>query len=445
VSIVTKDLEQMSDLVALSKRRGFVFQSSEVYGGLASCWDYGPLGIELKNNLKSTWWKAMTFREDVVGLDASILMHPKVWEASGHIANFTDPLVDCKKCKSRFRADQIDLTAPCPTCKATESFTEPRDFNLMFKTQMGPVENSEATVYLRPETAQGIFVNFLNVQSSMRLKLPFGIAQIGKAFRNEITPKNFIFRTREFEQMEMQYFIKPGTQKDFMASWKELRYQWHLDNGLRANKLRWADHDADHLAHYADAATDIEYLFPQGWGEMEGVHSRTDFDLKQHQSVSGKNLQYVDQIDGNKKYIPYVIETSVGCDRCLLAVMSDAYRIENPGEGDNERIVMAFKPHLAPIKAAVLPLVKKEEIEGPAHKLFKELQKNMKVEFDTSGSIGKRYRRQDEIGTPFCLTFDYDSLQDQCVTIRNRDTMKQERVSLDQVKKYLQDHLKLND
>jgi glycyl-tRNA synthetase len=311
----------MADLASLCKRRGFIFQSSEVYGGLGSCWDYGPLGVELKQNVKNSWWKAMTYRPDIEGVDAAILMHPMVWKASGHIDGFSDPLVDCKECKGRFREDNIDTSAPCPNCGAKDSFTEPREFNLMFSTQMGAVEDDSSKVYLRPETAQGIFVNFINVQQTMRKKLPFGIAQIGKAFRNEITPGNFIFRTREFEQMEMQYFVKPGTQQEAMERWKEIRWQWHLDNGIRPEMLQWAPHPEDKLAHYADAAVDIEYKFPMGWGEMEGIHSRTDFDLKQHQEFSGKNLQYVDQADGNKKYIPYVIETSVGCDRALLAIL----------------------------------------------------------------------------------------------------------------------------
>ncbi len=320
----TKHVEEMQEIVSLCKRRGFIFQSSEIYGGLGSCWDYGPLGVELKKNVKDSWWRAMTYRDDVDGVDASILMHPEVWKASGHVDGFSDPLVDCKECKSRFRADKIDLNAPCPECKSEGSFTEPRDFNLMFETTMGPVKDSGSTVYLRPETAQGIFTNFLNVQSTMRRKLPFGIAQIGKAFRNEITPGNFIFRTREFEQMEMQYFIKPGTQNEFMEKWKETRWKWHLDQGIKAEHLRWHDHGSE-LAHYADAAFDIEYKFPSGWDEMEGIHSRTDFDLGRHAEFSGKNLNYVDQADGNKKYIPYVLETSVGCDRHILALLCDAY------------------------------------------------------------------------------------------------------------------------
>jgi len=435
VHVAEKNLERMSDLVSLCKRRGFIFQSSEVYGGLGSCWDYGPLGIELKNNIKSSWWKAMTYRDDIDGLDASILMHPKVWEASGHVDNFSDPLIDCKECKARFREDKIDVTKGCPNCGAKNSFTDPREFNLMFSTQMGAVEDSSSTVFLRPETAQGIFVNFLNVQSTMRRKLPFGIAQIGKAFRNEITPGNFIFRTREFEQMEMQYFIKPGSQKDFFEQWRETRWKWHLDNGIRGDKLRWHEHAPDKLAHYADMAFDIEYEFPIGWDEMEGIHSRTDFDLKQHQEFSGKNLLYVDQMDGNKKYLPYVVETSVGCDRSLLAVLCDAYR------EDEERVVLKIAKNLAPIKVAVLPLVKKDEIQGPARKIYNDLLKNYRCEFDLAGSIGKRYRRQDEIGTPYCITFDYDSLEDQAVTIRDRDSMEQQRVAIDQLEKFFRDNL----
>lgn len=430
-----KNVENMNELVSLCKRRGFIFQSSEIYGGLGSCWDYGPLGVELKNNIKDSWWKAMTYREDVEGVDASILMHPMVWKASGHIDNFSDPLVDCKECKARFREDKIDTSAPCESCGAKDSFTEPREFNLMFETSMGPVKDSASTVYLRPETAQGIFTNFLNVQSTMRKKLPFGIAQIGKAFRNEITPGNFIFRTREFEQMEMQYFIKPGTQSEAMEKWKEIRWQWHLDNGLDEDKLRWHDH-GDKLAHYADAAFDIEYKFPIGWDEMEGVHSRTDFDLAKHAEFSGKNLNYVDQSDGNKKYLPYVLETSVGCDRHLLAVLSNSYCVENAGEKE-ERIVLKFRPHLAPIKIAIMPLMKKAPLEEVARDILTSLQKRYKCEYDTSGSIGKRYRRQDEIGTPLCITIDYDSLDDKAVTVRDRDTMQQERISIEELESFI--------
>jgi glycyl-tRNA synthetase len=442
-SIVSEsNLKSMGDLTSLCKRRGFLFQSSEIYGGVGGCWDYGPLGVELKRNIQGRWWKAMTLREDIVGLDASILMNPKVWEASGHVDGFSDPMVDCKECKSRFRADQIDLAKACPDCGSKESYTEPRDFNLMFKTQMGPVEDTSSTVYLRPESAQGIFVNFLNVQSSMRMKLPFGISQIGKAFRNEITPGNFIFRMREFEQMEMQYFVKPGTQKEAFEQWKELRYQWHVSNGIRPEKLRWEPHGPGELAHYADQAEDIEYEYPHGWGEMEGIHSRTDFDLGRHEEHSGKSQKYVDQSDGNKKYIPYVVETSVGSDRSFLAVMCDAYRKENEGDKDTERVVLKFNPKVAPIKVAVLPLMKKDGMEDMARKLFNDIKENYMAEFDVAGSIGKRYRRQDEIGTPYCVTVDYDTKQDQTVTIRDRDSMTQERIPMDNVQKYLREKLK---
>lgn len=435
------NLKSMSELTALCKRRGFLFQSSEIYGGVGGCWDYGPLGVELKKNLQSRWWKAMTYREDVVGVDASILMNPTVWKASGHVDGFHDPMVDCKNCKSRFRADQIDTTKACTHCGAKDQFTAPRDFNLMFKTQMGPVEDTASTIYLRPETAQGIFVNFLNVQSTMRLKLPFGIAQIGKAFRNEITPGNFIFRMREFEQMEMQYFVKPGTQKEAFDKWKEIRYNWHVSNGVRPEKLRWHPHGEGNLAHYADMAEDIEYEFPHGWGEMEGIHSRTDFDLSAHQEHSGKSQAYVDQLDGNKKYIPYVVETSVGSDRAILAVLCDAYRLENEGDKENERVVLKLHPKLAPIKAAVLPLMKKPELEEISRKLFEEMAATYRTDYDVAGSIGKRYRRQDEVGTPFCLTVDYDTLNDKAVTVRHRDSMKQERIALDQVMGYLKNEL----
>jgi glycyl-tRNA synthetase len=434
------NLKSMSDLVALCKQRGFIFQSSEVYGGLNSCYDMGPYGVELKNNLKNRWWKAMTFRQDVVGIDASILMHPTVWKASGHVDGFSDPMIDCKNCKERYRADNIDIKAPCMKCGAKDSFTDIRQFNLMFKTQMGAMEDTSSMVYLRPETAQGIFVNFLNVQTTMRKKLPFGIAQIGKAFRNEITPGNFIFRMREFEQMEMQYFIKPGTQKEAMEEWKAARWQWHLDNGIRPEKLKWFKQVE--LAHYADAAFDIEYEFPFGWGEIEGIHSRTDFDLKQHEEFSGKNLHYVDQVNNNEKYIPYVLETSVGADRGLLAVLCDAYRLENEGDAEKERSVMKFHPSLAPIKTAVLPLSKKSELEDVSNKLFSDISRDYKSEYDVSGSIGKRYRRQDEIGTPYCITVDFDTLNDHAVTIRSRDTMTQERIAIAQVSTYLKDKFK---
>ena len=436
-----RDIKTMNEIVALTKRRGFIFQSSEIYGGIAGFWDYGPLGVELKNNIKRRWWEAMTYREDIEGVDASIIMHPQVWKASGHIDGFSDPMVDCRDCKNRFRADHIDLKKPCPNCGKEETFTEPRDFNLMFQTAVGPVANDASTVYLRPETAQGIFTNFQNIQTTMRKKLPFGIAQIGKAFRNEITPGNFIFRTREFEQMEMQYFIKPGSQADNLEYWKETRLQWHLDNGVRKDKLRFVPHGEGELAHYADAALDIEYEFPIGFGELEGIHSRTDFDLGRHQEFSKKNLLYVDQADGNKKYLPYVLETAVGCDRTFLTVLCDAYRVENEGDKEKERTVMKFKPSVAPIKAAVLPLMKKPQLEEVARKIFTDFQKHFKSEYDLAGSIGKRYRRQDEIGTPYCITVDYDTLEDKTVTVRDRDSMTQERVSYENISKYILDKL----
>ncbi len=429
-------VDDLSKIVSLCKRRGFIFQSSEVYGGLNSCWDYGPLGAELKRNVKDLWWSEMTRRGNIVGLDASILMHPKVWEASGHVENFTDPLVDCKKCKQRFREDKVEVKGKCPACGG--ELTEARSFNLMFKTFMGPIEDSASVVYLRPETAQGIYVNFLNVQGSMRQKLPFGIAQIGKAFRNEITPGNFIFRTREFEQMEMQFFVKPGEDEKWMEYWKEQRMAYYVGLGIDANKLRFHQHVKGELAHYAKDAYDIEYEFPIGWQEMEGIHNRTDFDLKRHMHTSGKNLMYNDEVT-NEKYIPYIIETSAGCDRSLLAVLCDAYR-EDPA---NERTVLSFSYKLAPIKLAILPLMKKEPLEGYAREIYDTLFKSTKynMQYDVTGSIGKRYRRQDEIGTPLCVTVDFDSLEDKAVTVRERDSMAQERISVENLPSYINQKL----
>ena len=429
-----QDLKDMADLVSLCKRRGFVFPSSEVYGGINACWDYGPLGIELKRNVKERWWRAMTDREDVEGLDAAILMHPRVWEASGHVAGFVDPLVDCKKCKSRFRADKIDPQAvvekKCPECKG--ELTDPRQFNLMFKTFMGPLEDSASVIYLRPETAQGIYVNFLNVQQSSRQKIPFGISQIGKAFRNEITPGNFIFRTREFEQMEMQFFVKPGTDMDWFEKWKQIRIQWHLDNGIRKSKLRFHAHGPGELAHYAKAAFDIEYEFPFGWQELEGIHNRSDFDLGRHQEYSGKKLEYFDE-EAKERYIPYIVETSAGCDRTLLVALADAYRF------DGERTWLSFHPVLAPYKVAVFPLMKKPDLVQYSDKVFSDLRKKFRATTDDAGSIGKRYRRQDEIGTPFGVTIDYDTLTNNTVTIRHRDSMAQERISVENLERYIQD------
>jgi glycyl-tRNA synthetase len=429
-----QDLKDMADLVSLCKRRGFVFPSSEVYGGINACWDYGPLGIELKRNVKERWWRAMTDREDVEGIDAAILMHPRVWEASGHVSGFVDPLVDCKKCKARFRADKLDpavvAAKKCPECGG--ELTEPRQFNLMFKTYMGPLEDSASIVYLRPETAQGIYVNFLNVQQSSRQKVPFGIAQIGKAFRNEITPGNFIFRTREFEQMEMQYFVKPGTDMDWFEKWKQIRIQWHLDNGIRKNKLRFHEHGNGELAHYAKAAFDIEYEFPFGWQELEGIHNRSDFDLGRHQQFSGKKLEYFDE-ETKEHYIPYIVETSAGCDRTLLVALVDAYRF------DGDRTWLEFHPALAPYKVAVYPLMKKPELREFADKVFTDVRKKFRATTDEAGSIGKRYRRQDEIGTPLGVTIDYDTLSNHTVTVRHRDSMVQERISAENLVRYIEE------
>ncbi len=438
------DHDLMEKLVSLCKRRGFVFQSSELYGGVGSVWDYGPLGVELKRNIKDRWWRSMVHaRDDIEGLDAGILMHPKVWEASGHVATFSDPMVDCKTCKARFRADKL-AEAACPQKPSkhpgehtTCQLTEPRQFNMMFKTFMGPVEDSASVVYLRPETAQGIYVNYLNVLQGSRQKIPFGIAQIGKAFRNEITPGNFIFRTREFEQMEMQFFVKPGTEDEWFERWREIRWQWHLALGLNPAKLRWHQTGPDELAHYAKAAYDIEYQFPFGWNEFEGIHNRTDYDLKRHQEYSGKKLEYFDQ-EKNERWIPYVVETSVGADRCALAVLCDAYA-EEQVEGES-RVVLRFNPAIAPIKAAVLPLVKKDGMPEIADRIYRELKGRFSVFYDDGGAVGRRYRRQDEAGTPFCFTVDGQSKEDGTVTVRHRDTMQQERVDASRLEAYLTEH-----
>jgi len=439
----------LDTLVSLAKRRGFIFQSSEIYGGTGSVWDYGPLGVELKHNVKARWWNAMVReRDDVEGLDAAILMHPRVWEASGHVSGFSDPLVDCKACKARFRADKLgDAACPRkPSKKPGEhadcELTEPRQFNLMFKTFMGPVEESASVVYLRPETAQGIFVNFLNVQQATRQKVPFGIAQIGKAFRNEITPGNFIFRTREFEQMEMQYFVEPGTDMEWFERWKEARLQWHLGLGLDRDRLQFHQHTDTELAHYARAAFDINFDFggTLGFQEIEGVHNRSDFDLRQHQAFSSKKLEYVDQVQ-NKRYLPYVIETSVGADRVTLAILVNALR-EEAVEGEQEgRTVLGFHPALAPIKAGVFPLTKKDGQPEMAERLAAALRKRFPVFYDEAGAIGRRYRRQDEAGTPFGITIDGDSTANDDVTIRFRDDMGQIRVATSQVAEVLTRYL----
>ena len=431
----------MDKLVSLCKRRGYIFQSSEIYGGTGSVWDYGPLGVELKRNVKDLWWSSMVHqRDDVEGLDAAILMHPRVWEASGHVDGFTDPLVECGNCNRRFRADLEEVAnGQCPVCGTKDTFGESRSFNLMFKTFMGPVEEAASTIYLRPETAQGSYVNFLNIQGSARQKVPFGIAQIGKAFRNEITPGNFIFRTREFEQMELQFFVEPGTDEEWFERWLDLRMSWHRSLGIRPEKLRVHPHGPDELAHYAKKAVDIEYEYPFGWKEFEGVHNRTDFDLGRHQEYSGKRLEYIDPVT-NKRFLPYVIETAVGVDRTMLVALADAYR-EETVEGD-ERVVLGLHPALAPLKAAVFPLVKKDGLPEVARKLHEGLRAaSLPSFYDESGSIGRRYRRQDEAGTPWCITVDGQTLEDQSVTIRDRDSLEQVRVGLDHVKGWIRERL----
>lgn len=487
-----KPADAVANIVSLAKRRGFVFQSSEIYGGLNGCWDYGPLGVELLRNIKEEWWKFMTYRDNVEGLDASILMHPKVWEASGHVENFTDPMIDCKQCKARFRLDvfgdsinekkkekalaelkndfkdntsilskiedrinnpgdedpfnllledeQVGKTLlsklNCPQCGNANTFTDARKFNLMFKTFVGPVEDSGSVVYLRPETAQGIFVNFLNVQSASRQKLPFGIAQIGKAFRNEINTKNFLFRTREFEQMEMQFFVNPKDAGKWYDYWKAARLEWFKSLGMTPTKLRYHDHIK--LAHYAASATDIEYEFPFGWGEIEGIHNRTNYDLSRHEEYSGKSLKYFDD-ETKEKYVPFIIETSAGASRSFMAFLVDAYYEE---EVNGEiRSVLRFHPRLAPIKAAIFPLVNKDGMPEIAREIEKDLRRNFKVFYDDKGAVGRRYRRQDEAGTPYCITVDTQTLEDKTVTVRDRDTMQQERIAIDQLSRYLSDKL----
>ena len=421
-SVEIRPEEIMDKLVSLAKRRGFVFPSSEIYGGIGSCWDYGPLGVELKRNLKDHWWKSMTQkRDDIEGVDAAILMHPKVWEASGHVEGFTDPLVDCKKCKLRFKADEMDKDR-CPNCGG--ELTEPRQFNLMFKTFMGPVEDESAVVYMRPETAQGIYVNFLNVQGPSRQKIPFGIAQIGKAFRNEISPGNFIFRSREFEQMEMQYFVKPEEDEKWLQYWRGERMQWYLDIGIREESLRWHQHTEEELPHYAKAAYDIEYDFPFAWKEIEGIHNRTDFDLVQHKKFSGKDLSYF-STEEKKRFIPYIIETSAGVDRTALVCLADAYHEELVR--DEKRVVLRLDPKIAPIKVAVFPLVKRDGMPEVALKIYHELKVHFKCFYDESAAVGRRYRRMDEAGTPYCITIDSQTLEDETVTVRERDSMLQAR------------------
>ncbi len=450
-STATEPPDVMEKLVSLCKRRGFIFQSSEIYGGTGSVWDYGPLGVELKKNLKERWWHSMVrARTDIEGLDAAILMHPRVWEASGHVSGFVDPLVDCRNCKKRFRADDPKIKgtpgtsdAQCPACGMKGTLSEARQFNLMFKTFMGPLEDTAAMVYLRPETAQGIYVNFLNVQQSTRQKVPFGIAQIGKAFRNEITPGNFIFRTREFEQMEMQFFVEPGEDMKWFEYWKAMRMQWHREIGLAESRLRFHEHTKEELAHYARAAFDVQFDFggTLGFQEIEGVHNRGDFDLTQHQTFSGKKLEYFDQ-PNNRRYTPFVVETSVGADRTTLAVLVNGYREEVVAGESEGRTVLGLHPSIAPIKAGVFPLVKKDGMPEMAHRIADELRLTLPVFYDDSGAIGRRYRRQDEVGTPFCITVDGESISGGTVTVRDRDTLKQERIDAGQLGVYIGEKLR---
>jgi glycyl-tRNA synthetase len=443
----------MDKLVSLAKSRGFVYSGSEIYGGLANTWDYGPLGVEFKNNIKQAWWKKFVWQSPYnVGLDSAILMNPQVWMASGHVGGFSDPLMDCRVCKVRHRADKLieEQTAVqtagwsdaemleyikthdivCPECNSRD-FTDIRKFNLMFKTHQGVTDDVKNEVYLRPETAQGIFVNFLNIQRTTRKKLPFGVAQVGKSFRNEITPGNFIFRTREFEQMELEFFCRPNTNMEWFSYWRSFCHNFLLSLGIRGESLRMRDHQQEELSHYSNATTDIEFLFPFGWGELWGIADRTDYDLRQHQNASGKSLEYFDQESG-EHFLPHVIEPSLGADRLALALLCDAYdeEIVDAEKGDT-RVVLRLHPALAPFKACVLPLSKK--LAGDARDLFASLSSHFVVDFDETGSIGKRYRRQDEIGTPFCITYDFESLNDRCVTIRDRDTMAQARIPIDKV------------
>nr|WP_240746889.1 glycine--tRNA ligase [Cryptosporangium phraense] len=450
--------DRMDVIVNLSKRRGFVFPSSEIYGGLRASWDYGPLGVELKTNVKRQWWKTMvTGRDDIVGLDSSVILAPEVWKASGHVETFTDPLTECQSCHKRFRADHLEegyeakhgkppmnglADVNCPNCGTKGAFTAPRQFSGLLKTYLGPVEDETGLAYLRPETAQGIFINFLNVQQTSRKKPPFGIAQQGKSFRNEITPGNFIFRTREFEQMEMEFFVEPGTDEEWHQYWIDARMQWYLDLGISKERLRFFEHPKEKLAHYAKRTVDIEYKFDFAgteWGELEGIANRTDFDLGAHAKASGADLSYFDQEKG-ERWTPYVIEPAAGVDRALLTFMLDAYTEDEAPNAKGvmeKRTVLRFDPRLAPVKAAVLPLSRNTDLSPKARDLAALLRLNWNVDFDDAGAIGRRYRRQDEIGTPYCITVDFETLDDQAVTIRERDSRSQERVGLDQVESYL--------
>ena len=433
----------MEAVTSLAKRRGIAFQSSEIYGGLRSSWDYGPLGVELRRNIRHAWWRSMVqLRDDVVGLEAAIIMSPRVWEASGHVAGFHDPLVECLTCHQRFRQDHLGDDPICPNC-GQKRFTEPRQFNMMFKTNMGPVEDESSVTYLRPETAQGMFVDFPLVQQTSRKKIPFGIAQIGKSFRNEITPGNFFFRTREFEQMEMEYFVEPGTDDEWFEYWVNERLQWYVDLGIRKEKLRLRPHEPDELAHYAKAASDVEYEFPFGWQEVEGIANRTDFDLKAHQETSGEDLTYFDQ-EQDRRFLPYVVEPAAGVDRILLTALVDAFREEEAPTakgGTEKRTYLALHRDLAPTKVAVLPLSRNEQLAPDARGVFDLVKQAWMCDFDDAGSIGRRYRRQDEVGTPFCVTVDFDTLEDRQVTVRERDSMTQDRIPVENLVGYLAERL----
>jgi glycyl-tRNA synthetase len=429
----------MERVVNLCKRRGFVFPSSEIYGGFRSTWDYGPLGVLLKRNVKDAWWRTMIqLRDDIVGLDAAILMAPRVWEASGHLATFTDPLVDCRHCKQRFRLDHLPASGACPHCGAKDGFTEARDFNLMFKTHVGPVEDEGALAYLRPETAQGIFVNFANVQTTTRKKPPFGIAQIGKSFRNEITPGNFVYRTREFEQMEMEYFVPPEDAERWFEYWCDQRLNWYIEYGITDTQLRLRPHDPEELSHYSSATADVEFDFPWGWGELEGIANRGDYDLRAHMDHSGQDLSFFDQ-EHDRRYVPHVVEPAAGADRATLAFLLAAYA-EEEVQGE-KRTVLHLDPRLAPITVGVLPLSRNERLVPIAEAVAATLRPHVMVDVDSAGSIGRRYRRQDEVGTPWCVTIDFETLDDKAVTVRDRDTMQQDRVPTDGLLAYLQERL----
>ncbi len=452
MSIRESNTVTMDQIVALCKRRGFVFPSAEIYGGFANAWDFGPLGVEMKRNIKDAWWRAMVReREDVVGLEGSLITNPKVWVASGHVASFTDPLVECRNCHNRFRADnlpgavigeggRVTLPAdlPCPNCGKVGQFTDPRNFNMMFKTYVGVIEEDATVAYLPPETAQSMFINFTLVQQTARKKLPFGIAQIRKSFRNEITPGNFIFRTREFEQMELEFFVKPGTEDEWFQFWRQARMDWYLSLGLRAENLRFFDTPKEELAHYSRGTTDLQYRYPFGWGELEGVASRGDYDMRHHMEASGESLSFFDE-ESREHIVPFVVEPAGGVDRTMLILLLDAYDEEPDNQGT--RVVLRLAPQIAPVKAAILPLAKKEPLVNLARDIQKRLQRRYVVQYDETGNIGRRYRRQDEIGTPFCVTVDFDSLEDQAVTVRHRDSMAQERISIAELPAFLTERI----